>query len=218
MWFLCFLEHVQKGNLSTHLECLALKERRWKNDDCLALLTCDFWVTRRGHLTTPLHHAKSYRPFELFVNENCKLQNEAEMNVSFERGLARDASAQSSLHWDEQCFWVKNRRASCAECCLLGNDFVATTACVVPSRTKRLPGVIGRANHAAVVSHMRLVLDAILRDLLHCLWRVGLASTSQMHWEACLLWMNHNPMSPAWWHSMCGQIVGKLVHGTAVKS
>jgi len=37
-----------------------------------------------------MHYAKSYRPFELFVNENYKLQNEAKMNVTFERGSARD--------------------------------------------------------------------------------------------------------------------------------
>jgi len=35
-----------------------------------------------------MHYAKSYRPFGLFVNENHKLQNEAKMNVIFERGLA----------------------------------------------------------------------------------------------------------------------------------
>ena len=39
-----------------------------------------------------LHHAKSYRPFELFVNENFKLRNEAKMNVTFERGSAQDLS------------------------------------------------------------------------------------------------------------------------------
>jgi len=78
-----------------------------------------------------LHCAKSYRPFELFANENCKLQNEAKMNVVFERDSARDTSAQSSLCWDEQCFCVKNRRASCMEFCPLGNDFVTTTARVV---------------------------------------------------------------------------------------
>jgi len=37
-----------------------------------------------------MHYAKSYRPFELFVNENYKLWNEAKMNVIFERGSARD--------------------------------------------------------------------------------------------------------------------------------
>jgi len=37
-----------------------------------------------------MHCAKSYRPFELFVNENYKLWNEAKMNVTFERGSARD--------------------------------------------------------------------------------------------------------------------------------
>jgi len=44
-----------------------------------------------------LHCAKSHRPFELFANENYKLQNEAKMNVMFERGSARDASAVLSL-------------------------------------------------------------------------------------------------------------------------
>jgi len=42
---------------------------------------------------TKMHYAKSYRPFELFVNENCKLWNEAKMNVMFERGSAQDPSA-----------------------------------------------------------------------------------------------------------------------------
>jgi len=37
-----------------------------------------------------VHCSKSCRPFELFANENCKLWNEAEMNVTFERGSARD--------------------------------------------------------------------------------------------------------------------------------
>jgi len=37
-----------------------------------------------------LHCAKSYMPFELFANENHKLQNEAKMNVTFERGSDRD--------------------------------------------------------------------------------------------------------------------------------
>jgi len=37
-----------------------------------------------------LHCAKSYRPFELFANENYELQNKAKMNVMFERGSARD--------------------------------------------------------------------------------------------------------------------------------
>jgi len=44
-----------------------------------------------------MHCAESCRPFELFANENCKLQNEAKMNATFERGSARDPSAQSSL-------------------------------------------------------------------------------------------------------------------------
>jgi len=37
-----------------------------------------------------VHCAKSHRPFELFANVNCKLWNEAKMNVTFERGSARD--------------------------------------------------------------------------------------------------------------------------------
>jgi len=47
--------------------------------------------------TPKMHCTKSHRPFELFVNENCKLWNEAEMNVTFERGSAQDPLAQSSL-------------------------------------------------------------------------------------------------------------------------
>ena len=64
---------------------------------------------------------------------------------------------------------MKNRRASCVECYPLGNDFVKTIARVVPSRTKRLLGVIGRVKYAAVILYRRLVLDTILRDLLHYL-------------------------------------------------
>jgi len=45
-----------------------------------------------------MHCAKSHRGFELFGNENCELQNEAKMNVTFERGSAQDPSTQSSLH------------------------------------------------------------------------------------------------------------------------
>jgi len=37
-----------------------------------------------------MHCAKSHRPFELFVNENHELQNEAKMNATFEKGSARD--------------------------------------------------------------------------------------------------------------------------------
>jgi len=44
-----------------------------------------------------MHCAKSHRPFELFANENHKLQNEAKMNVTFERGSVQEPSAQSSL-------------------------------------------------------------------------------------------------------------------------
>jgi len=50
----------------------------------------------------------------------------------------------------------------------LGMTFVATIAHVVPSRTKRLLGVVGRVHLVAVIPHRRLVLDAILSDLLHC--------------------------------------------------
>jgi len=132
------------------------------------------------------------------------------MNVTFERGSAQDPSAQSSLWWDEWCFYVKNRRASCMECYSIGNDFVTMIARVVPSRTKGLLGVVGRVKHAAVILHRRLVLDAILGDLLHYLWRVGLVATSPMRWEAYLLWMSHDPVSPVWGCSMHSQIVGKL--------
>jgi len=55
-----------------------------------------------------------------------------------------------------------------------------------------------------------LVFDNVLRDLLHCLWRVGLVATSPTRWEACLLWMSHDPVIPAWGHSVNSQFVGKL--------
>ena len=64
---------------------------------------------------------------------------------------------------------MKNRHASCIECYPLGNDFVTTIARVVPSRTKRLLGIIERVKYAAVILHRRLVLDTILRDLLRYL-------------------------------------------------
>jgi len=44
-----------------------------------------------------VHCAKSHGPFELFANENCKLQNEDEMNVMFERGPAEILGAILSL-------------------------------------------------------------------------------------------------------------------------
>jgi len=49
---------------------------------------------------------------------------------------------------------------------------VTTTARVVPSRTKRLLGVVGRAHHTAVILHRCLVLDTVLSNLLHCSWRI----------------------------------------------
>jgi len=44
-------------------------------------------------LSSVLHQAKSYMPFELFANENHKLYNEAKINVIFERGSAQDPLA-----------------------------------------------------------------------------------------------------------------------------
>jgi len=51
-----------------------------------------------------------------------------------------------------------------------------------------------------------VVMDSILRDLLCCLWRVGLVATSPMRWEACLSWMSHDPVSPVWWCSVRSQL------------
>ena len=101
---------------------------------------------------------------------------------------------------------MKNRHASCTECYSIGNDFLTTIACVVPSRTKHLPDVIGRVKHAAIVLHRRLVLDAILRDLLCYLWRVGLAATSPMRWEAWWVTCPWVPHEDAPCIANCGQI------------
>jgi len=125
-----------------------------------------------------LHCAKSHKPFELFANENYELQNEAKVNVTFERGSAQDLSVQSSLCWDERCFYVKNRRASCGLVIHLGMTCLLTIARVAPSRTKCVLSVLWRLKHAAVILHVCLVLDAVLRDLLHCLWRVGRIATT----------------------------------------
>jgi len=87
----------------------------------------------------------------------------------FERGSARDPSAQSSLCWVERRFCVKSRRARRALCCdfatsLCCND---SSCCSIQNRTGL--AVVERAKCAAVVLHRRLVLDAVLGDLLHCL-------------------------------------------------
>jgi len=50
----------------------------------------------------------------------------------------------------------------------LGMTFVTTIDRVVPSRKKRLIGIVGRVCLVAVIPCRRLVLDAILSDLLHC--------------------------------------------------
>jgi len=35
-----------------------------------------------------------------------------------------------------------------------------------------------------------------------------------LHWEAYLLWMSHNPVSPVWGYSMHSRIIGQLGHCT----
>jgi len=52
-------------------------------------------------------------------------------------------------------------RASCIESHPHGNDFVTTIARVVPSRTKRLLGVVERVKCAAVTLHRRLFLRGL---------------------------------------------------------
>jgi len=86
---------------------------------------------------------------------------------------------------------------------------------VKQSRTKRVLNHMHCCNglkDIAVATHRPasaddgyVVLDSILRDLLHNLWRVGLVATSPARWEACLLWMSHDPVSPAWGCSMWSQ-------------
>jgi len=136
------------------------------------------------------------------------------MNVTFERVSAQDPSASSSLCWDERCFCVKNQRASDRLVIQLGMTYLMTIAHVAPSTTKCLLGVMWRFKHAAVISHVRLVLDAILSNLLHCLWRTGLVATSHTRWEACLPWMSPGWMMPAWGHSVLSPLWGVASHKT----
>jgi len=124
----------------------------------------------------------------------------------FGRGSAQDLSAQSSLYWDEWCFCVKNRLASHGLVIHLGMTCLTTIARVVPSRTKCVLIVLWWLKCAATILHRRLVLETVFRDLLHYLWRIGLAATSPMHWRAHLPWMSHERMSPAWGCSVHAQL------------
>jgi len=89
----------KKGNQLTLLGGIAFEAKR----DCVVCKAQFLRTIIEGHRapnrahnalcikkTETAHCAKSCRPFELFANENCKLQNEAKMNVMFERGSARD--------------------------------------------------------------------------------------------------------------------------------
>ena len=68
---------------NTILVTTAKSASTWKTASSQCLMTSPSSLT-------PVHCVKSYMRFELFVNENYKLQNEAKMNVTFERGSARD--------------------------------------------------------------------------------------------------------------------------------
>jgi len=72
----------------------------------------------------------------------------------------------------------------------------------------RLLGVLWRLKYATVILCRRLALDALLRDLLHHLWRIGLVATSPIRWEACLPWMSPGWMSPLWGCSILHPIWG----------
>mgnify|MGYP007080397741 CR=1 FL=1 len=85
---------------------------------------CD-WNCNVNHKLSQMqfrvHCAKSCRPFELFANVNCKLWNEAKNECNIWERFSSRSSAQSSLCWDERCFCVKDRHASCTVC----YDFVS---------------------------------------------------------------------------------------------
>jgi len=121
------------------------------------------------------------------------------MNVMFLREVQLEilGVVLSLLRWT-----MLLREGSTCQLCSLLWLCVTTIARVVPSRTKCLLGVIGRVHHAAVILHRRLVLDTVLSDLLHCLWKIELVATSPMRWRAQLPWMSHERMSPIWGHSV----------------
>jgi len=97
-------------------------------------------------------------------------------------------------------------------CCPIGNDLSYNDSLCCTIQNKRVLSVLWQLKHAAVIPCRRSVLDAIIRDLLHCLWRIGLAATSPMHWEAYLLWMSPGWMSPVWGCSVLYPFWGTAVN------
>jgi len=99
------------------------------------------------------------------------------------------------------------------ECHSIGNNFVTTTARVVPSRTKRFLGIVGRLKCAAVVLHGRLVLDA------RCLWRPSSllvkswASGNQSNTLRSASFVNESREGHESWFQVMGpSVVGQMVH------
>jgi len=139
-----------KANAFCSWQCL-------QQNCCLQMLQVDGETSNKHHpcwdcLT--VHRAKSYKPFELFVNENYKLLNELKQM------------------WHLREVWLKIRQRdplsaemNDASAWRIGVSVVwfvvtlfATTACVTPSKTKRLLGVLWRLKHAAIVLCGRLIL------------------------------------------------------------
>jgi len=150
------------------------------------------------HKRTWLHHAKSHRPFELFANENCKLQNEAKMNATFERGSAQDLSAWSSLCWDERCFCVKNRCASCA----VFYDFVCNDSSCQTIQNETCSNCVqqseGHSRCSCADQHLWWWFVILSSDVLRHLWASGLAATGPTRWRVTNEWVPHEDALANW--------------------
>jgi len=92
----CHACHAVATSQKMHQSCFVVVQSTWCQS--WALTSSKNWnhvlgrkfETQLQSSADTLHCAKSCRPFELFANENCKLQNEAKMNAMFERGSAQD--------------------------------------------------------------------------------------------------------------------------------
>jgi len=123
----------------------------------------------------------------------------------FQRGSAHGPSAQSSLCWDQWTMLLcEESVCELWPCHSIGNDCLMTAACVLRSRTKRVPVSCNGLKDAVIVVHMQASCCQLLSwatffttcqqqgwwQLVQCDWR---ASLMRMLWTVlqCLVFHNH---------------------------